>query len=491
MIWRLWALVASAPLGVLAAFAWPHEVGAPALALAAAAGGLAGAALAALAVRRGDDAPDRTLHVMRGASAGLVALPALGAAAARFGPPAWLWLALAAALPLLALWRASRASGPAPGPFGVAAAALGALAGGGLAVVVIGAGFGLLAPGSPAPEPGLRAAAWDIDSRVALAAPQRCAPRAAAVAPIAERGAAPRLDADGSVWLEARAADGRFQVHRIDRDGALRCWTCAEPGNNRRPAPHPSGRTLLFDSDRFASWRRPNDSELMLASARGEDGPRHPSRRLTYAPGPDDHALHDPSGSGVVWARGGGGRFEVVRASIQSGHGGLLLSTPLVLFSGRSAWVAPLAWAPDARTLVAGFGQPLAPLAGQRYDPATGQRLWLAGGLFAGSVSFSADGSVMALAATQGSGAARLVPAALGNLLARWPARDGVAAEGTRVLLGDTRGELDEVALGEVAGWGAPTGIALLPDARGFVLGQRGPRGERILRVELDCDDAR
>ena len=131
---------------------------------------------------------------------------------------------------------------------------------------------------------------------------------------------------------------------------------------------------------------------------------------------------------------------------------------------------------------MAGFGQPLAPLAGVRLDPATGERRRVAGGLVAGSVSFSADGRSMAVASTGERGAARLLPGALGNGVARWPAHAGVSAEGTRVELGATDGERAELELGEVASWGVPTGIALLPDASGFVLGQRSEAGERIVR---------
>jgi hypothetical protein len=308
------------------------------------------------------------------------------------------------------------------------------------------------------------------------------------VQPLTERGAAPRLAADGAtLWFEAREPDGRIQLQRLAPDGRVVCWTCAEAGNNRRPAPHPSGNAVLFDTDRFASWRSPADTDVMLASGRGEDGPRHPARRITYSPGPDDHALYDPSGAGLLWTHGGEGRFEVRRASILSGHGGLLLSEPLALFRGRSAWTVPLAWAPDGRTLVAGFGQPLAPLVGVRLDPASGARERVEGGLVAGSVSFSADGRIMAVAATEGAGAARLLPGALGNGIARLSARGSASAEGTRVAIGEAGGALGEVELGEAAGWGAPTGLSLLPDARGFVLGQRGAAGERIVRVELDC----
>jgi len=44
-----------------------------------------------------------------------------------------------------------------------------------------------------------------------------------------------------------------------------------------------------------------------------------------------------------------------------------------------------------------------------------------------------------------------------------------------------------------VAGWGEPTGIALEPDGRGFLLGQvrRGAVGdeERIVEARLACAD--
>ena len=487
-MFRLWAFAASAPFGLLVALAWPRQ---PAdlvcLALLAAAGAL-GAGAASLAARLGDDAPDRTAHVARGASAGLVSLPACAAAALRLGPPAWVWLALAAVTLGLALWRASRTTTPAPGPGAQVASALAILVLAASAVVAGSVAYGWLSPRSPEPDESLRAAVFDIDSRVPLRTPRDCAPRTARVVTLRERGAAPRLGHDGAtVWFEARADDGRFQVHRLEPGGAATCWTCAEPGNNRRPAPHPTGSGVLFDTDRFASWRSPGETEVMVVSGRGANAPRHAARRITYSPGPDDHALYDPSGSGLVWTHGGEGRFEVWRASILSGHGGLLLSKPVTLFRGRSAWVAPLAWSADGRTLVAGFGQPLAPLAGARLDPASGERRRIPGGLVAGSVSFSADGRVMAVASSQERGAARILPGALGNVVARFFTGAGVGAEGTRVALGTPEGERSEIELGEVASWGAPTGIALLPDASGFVLGQRGAAGERIVRVELDC----
>ena len=487
-MFRLWAFLACAPFGLLVALALPRQPDdLVCLALVAAAGAL-GAGLASVAARLGDDAPDRAAHVASGASAGLVTLPALGAAALRLGPPAWVWLALAAATLGLALWRASRASTPGSGPGGQIGNAFATSVLAALVVVAVSVAYGLLSPASPEPDESLRTAAFDIDSRVPLRTPRECAPRPARVVTLSERGAAPRLAPDGAtVWFEARADDGRFQIHRLAPGDATVCWTCAEPGNNRRPAPHPTGSSVLFDTDRFASWRSPAETEVMVASGRGADAPRHPARRITYSPGPDDHALYDPSGAGLVWTHGGEGRFEVRRASILSGHGGLLLSKPLTLFRGRSTWVAALAWSADGRTVVAGFGQPLAPLAGARLDPASGERSRIAGGLVAGSVSFSADGRSMAVASSSERGAARLVPRALGNVVARWPVHAGVSAEGTRVALGATDGEPRELELGEIASWGVPTGIALLPDASGFVLGQRSEARERIVRVDLDC----
>ncbi len=491
MLFRLWAFVASLPLGVLAVLAWPRGLGALATLAACGVAGVCGAALASLAARLGDNAPDRAAHVARGASAGLVALPAAAAAALRLGPPARIWLVLTCTALALALWRASRVAKPAPGIAGSIAAGALAPVLAALLVICVAVGYGWLGPISPEPDATLRAAAFDLDSRVPLREPSACGSRLAGVTELVRSGAAPRLGADGeTLWYEARSEDGRIQVHRLSPGGEVDCWTCAEAGNNRRPAPHPTGSGVLFDTDRFVSWQRPADTEVMLASGRGVGGPRHPSRRLTSSPGPDDHAFYDPSGRGLLWTHGAEGRFVVQRAAILSGHGGLLLGDPIPLFHGRAAWTAPLGWSPDGRTLVAAFGQPLAPLAGIQLDPAKAERRRLAGGVLAGSISFSSDGRVMALASSVGEGAVRLAPSALGNVLARWPRRPEPRARGTRIELGDPVGPLAQLELGELSSWGAPTGIALLPDASGFVLAQRGPLGERIVRVALECAGA-
>ncbi len=488
MLWRVWAFVASTPLGWLGVQASSLPAGPVTLAVGLATAGLLGVALASLAARLGDHSPDRTAHVARGVSAGLVALPIAVGATLMLGPPASVWLAIASGLLLLALWQASRTQGPGPQPLAIGLAAGGAVLAGIAVGVAVAIGYGLL-PGPPSEDAGARDASLDIDSRVPLHPLPGCEPRVADLQVLAERGAAPRLGPDGeTVWFEARAEDGRFQVYRMRSGEAPDCWTCEEPGNNRRPSPHPWASSVLFDSDRFASWSRPNDTEVMVSRVRADDRRRHPARRLTHRPGPDDHASYDPSGSGFVWSSGTSGRFEVLRAAVQSGHGGLVLSPPIRLARAGVSWVVPLAWARDARTLLVARGQPLAPLVGERIDPASGERHGLGAGLVPGSASLSADGRQLALARTAPMGATRLVPALFGNVLARWPGAIEPRGEGTRVWLGEVGGELAAVELGTIARWGVPSGIALAPDARSFVLGQRRGSEERLLRVALACD---
>jgi hypothetical protein len=487
VLWRVWAFVASAPLGWLGVQAGSNPADLVTLAVGIGAAGLLGVALASLAARLGDHSPDRAAHVARGVSAGLAAIPIGAAAALELGPPASVWLLLAVSLLLATLWRASRTHGPGPHPFGIALAAGLAMLVGTIAVVVVPIAYGLFSA-APTDDESARDASLDIDSRVPLQPQPGCAPRAEGFEVLADRGAAPRLGRDGeTVWFEARSEDGRFQVYRLRPGEPPDCWTCDEPGNNRRPAPHPFASSVLFDSDRFATGSHPNDTEVMVSRVGRDDRRRHPARRLTHRPGPDDHAFYDPSGTGFVWSSGGGGRFDVLRAAVQSGHGGLVLSPPIRLARARVSWIVPLAWGRDARTLVVARGQPLAPLVGERIDPATGEHLALGGGLVPGSASLSADGTQLALATTEPVGATRLLPWWLGNLVARWPGAIEPRGLGTSVRLGDVTAELHPVELGSIARWGMPTGIALAPGARSFVLGQRGPGGERIVRVALAC----
>ncbi|HEU4430302.1 MAG TPA: hypothetical protein VFT98_16195, partial [Myxococcota bacterium] len=273
-------------------------------------------------------------------------------------------------------------------------------------------------------------------------------------------GSAPRLDAAARyVWFETAGDDGRRQIARYEREThALLCLTCDEPGNNRRPAPHPSARAVLFDTDRFAGAGRPFDRELMV---RVVDGPTRPSRRLTWDAARDSHAIYDPSGLGIVWSRYAiAGR--VLRAPVKLGHGSLSLGPPEVLARGGLAPLQPLAWSPDARSIaLAGGFEPapwalIADLASDR--PA---RALPATSAFDASVSFSADGSLL-LRAERSHG-------------------------GTRVWLGEASGDLREIALGALEAWGEPTGVALAPDADAFALGQRRGREERIGWVRLAC----
>ncbi|MEN8182820.1 MAG: hypothetical protein ABFS46_09830, partial [Myxococcota bacterium] len=359
MLWRVWAFVASAPLGWLGVLTWPRPIDVTMLAAGIIAAGALGVGLASLAGRLGDHSPDRAAHVARGASAGLVAAPLAVAAAVKLGPPAWVWLAVAVALLIASLWQASRTQGPGPRPAASALGAALALLAGAAVAVLIAIVHGLL-PTAPTDDASIRDASWDIDSRVPLQALPACEPRVADHGVLTERGAAPRLAPDGeTLWFEARSEDGRFQVYRKRPGEPPDCWTCDEPGNNRRPAPHPFGSSVLFDSDRFATWSRPNDTEVMVSRVRGDDKRRHPARRLTRRPGPDDHAFYDPSGTGFVWSSGESGRYEVLRAAVQSGHGGLVLSPPVRLASAGVSWLVPLAWARDARTFVVARGHPL------------------------------------------------------------------------------------------------------------------------------------
>jgi hypothetical protein len=331
----------------------------------------------------------------------------------------------------------------------------------GLALLAVSAALGALhlSGRGVSDAPQLRAAVLDIDSRVALAPLARCEPRVASVEAIAS-GRGPRLDAGARfVWFEAAGPDGRRQVQRFDRTSrAVTCLTCGEPGNNRRPAPHPTARAVVFDTDRFASWQRPFDRELMVLAT---EGPARPSRRLSWDAASDTHPLYDPSGLGVVWSRAALG-VKLVRARIRIGHGSLSLSEPLAIVGGGLAPIAASAWSADGRALALGSGFAFAAHA-ELVDLGTGAREPLpAASAFHGSVSFSADGS-------------QLVRAERG--------RDG---SGWRVLLGERGGALREV-LG-TDGRDVPTGIALAPDARGFALGMQRGAEEWIDWVALACE---
>ena len=497
MIWRLWALVCGVPIGLLGGLALDAgglDAGLVAFVAAAAAGALAMLALASAARRRHRGAA-RADHLLRATSAGWLALPLALAEWVDVGPGALVWLALALAWVVQAFWRHARGRRRAPGPLRQLLTVAGELCVGVVVALVVGGLWAATDGGPLAPSETVRRASWDVDATVPLDPAPSCAPRARSVAPLAE-GSRPRVDEAGEhVWFEAPGPEGRIQVYAVARaGGAAACWTCGEPGNNRHPAPSSDGTAVVFSTDRFASARHPLDTELMVM-ARPKGARRFVSRRLTHDTAIDDHAGYDPGGHGIYWLRARRGRAVVRRAGIQSGHGGLLLAGEEDLVRAHAGWAVPLAWSPDARALVTARGHGLGPLRGELLDPATGTRAPLGGSLAPGpSASFSRDGSVLALAETATIRAAALLPESVGFLVGRLRTFSRDAApeitSGTVVRLGAPLGERVAVELGEAAAWGAPTGVALAPDARGFALGQvRADGQERIVWVDLECAD--
>ncbi|MEN8181101.1 MAG: hypothetical protein ABFS46_01050 [Myxococcota bacterium] len=494
MLWRVWTFVCGLPLGALGAWALNDtSLSLHLISGALAGGGVAGVAASLVARRRADD-PERGAHLAAGASWALIAVPALASVWLGLEPGAgWLWL-LAAAAGAVGLVRGARRRGPALGTGRLVARLTGGVLASSAFVLALAALAAALTPEIPAVSEARAAAVYDADAQVATRPLPRCRPRVARVRTLLDRGAHPRLDLVGRhLWFDTRAPDGTVQVHRMDREtGVVLCWTCGEPGNNRRPAPEALGRTIVFDSDRHLSWREPTNTELYLQTAEGET-PRH-ARRITSHPGGDDHAVFSDRGV-VVWSREEGGRYDVVAATLRSGHGSRSVGVPGRMFRGGTRWTIPLDWSPDRRSLVVGSGQPWRPLRVSLLDPATAEARELPGGVAPGSsASFSADGGFMFLATTERAGASSLLPAGLGFLLARLPGGKSDAARfrTTRVDAGVSDGAGRELDLGELASWGSPTGIAAEPDGGGFVLGQRrfssDGTEERLLAVELDCD---
>lgn len=482
MLPRLWCFAAGLPLGALLAVAG----GAPSLthaAAAAAAGGLA-LALAATIVagRAGADA------AAAAAGLGWAAAPALGAALLGLAPgPTGLAVActVVTAAALFSALRRPPPLGEAP----LTGAVLGLVAGG---VGLVAASGAVAALGATQPALGERTAAaiYDLDAQVKTRPLPRCAPEPARIEVLLDQGAHPALSpADSRIWFDAADEDGRRQIHSLDPEtGEVVCWTCGEPGNNQRPSPGHGGYRLVFDSDRFASWRAPTETELSLLSiTRGRV--RRPSRRLTFEPGPDDHAIFGPGDASLVWSRGRGGRFDVVSAGFRSGHGALMLARPSLVAAGGAAWVAPLGWSADARALALGRGGLEGAIRGELLDPATGRLSALAA---TRGVAFSADGGRTAVVAPAAGASA---PGWLGFAavpLARALGLSGPMGRGTVLATGDTGAELAPVALGAAGDWGAPSGVALASDGASVVVGQQrrsdGRVEERLVRVTLACE---
>ena len=500
MLWRLWSFVSGLPLGAFAAVATsPDATSAAARApWGAALGGLLLVVATSGLARRRDDESDRGRHLAMAASAGWLAIPAGLAGWLGFAPGPLPWLGACIVVLGLALWRGARAIGPAGGLLRQALGATAWVALGAVAALVIGTVVAAArGAGVSPPAPRLATSVYDLDAAVVTQPLPSCAPVPRAVETLLDTGARPSLSPDGRiVWFDAPVAaeGGRRQIHRLDREtGAVECWTCGEPGNNVRPDAGDSGLALVFESDREADWLSPDDTEIfLLGTAR-----RAPSRRLTFRAGPDEWPRLGPSSRLVVWSRRDGGRYEVASAALRSGHGGILLGNVGVLATGGSEWIAPLGWAPDARTMVLGRGNPFAPLRGLAVDPATGSVTALGDDL-APAAAFGADGGWLAVPTAQGGHWAGALPRSLGFALAPWArsrSRAHPLLHGSGIRSGPTSDPTAARALtlpAALASWGAPTGLALAPDGRALVLGQRreasGRIDERLVEIALDCD---
>jgi hypothetical protein len=495
VIWRTWCFIAALPLGALGAVAWRAEPELLDLEVAALASGALMLGLVSLAARLRDDDPERGRHLALGSSLGLVALPALGAALLGLAPGPRALFAVAVLVAVIGVLRGARVRGPSGG-FALQLRFVLAI----LVVATLGvlgvAGLPAAWARSPAVPPARARLMYDHDARVALLPAPTCAPAASRVEVLLDHGAHPRLSRDGTtLWYDAAVDDGSRQVHSLERStGVETCWTCGEAGHNLRPSPSTSGQAIVFDTDRYASWRHPANSELHLLTV-SRRSKRARSRRLTRAPGRDDHGVFGPDSRLLVWSRGSGGRFAVVMAPIVTGHGGILLGPQADLFANGTAWSAPVAWSSDARALVVARGNPFEPLSAVLVDPATGAeidgRVAVTG---AAAVSFSADGSRFALASARRNHVAGLLPDRLGFALAplaRALHADETLHRDTTLFAGETGGAGTEIALREPGEWGTPTGVAIEPDGTGLVLGQRRRTDagveERMIAIALDC----
>lgn len=500
MLWRLWCFVCGLPAGALVVLGTRGEPGAASVLLleGALVGGVLLLAVCWLLARWRDDEPERGLHLASAAGTAWLALPAGFAIWLDLAPGAWLWVPAPLLLLGAALFRGAREIGPATHPVRWVSRALGLAAAGAVAAVLV-AGAWAAAAHRGVPEPSERwsALVYDMDAAVPTRPLPPCERRAEAVRVLLERGAHPSLSPDGRfVWFDAAAEAGRRQIHRLERaTGEVRCWTCGEPGHNVRPHAGDSGLAVVFETDRGASWLHPDDTDVHLIGT----GAPGPSRRLTFSRAADERPLLGPGSRVLIWSRRAGGAYEVVASAIRTGHGGLLLGNVGVLAGGGAAWAAPLGWSPDGRTLIVGTGNPFAPVAAFALDPATGETRPLGEG-FAPHASFLADGAWVALATTTGGHWAGALPDGLGFVLGPWArsrARTRPLLRGTELRIGppDDADALAPVELpAELTAWGAPTGVALAPDGRSLVLGQRreepGAVAERLVEIDFACGTA-
>lgn len=332
--------------------------------------------------------------------------------------------------------------------------------------------------------PVIQTVAFNVDATVPLDPELVCEPSLHDSRVLVEHGSHPSFDGDQrAVWYEAPGPEGRIQIHRISLgDGDRVCWTCGEPGNNRRPSRNPKGQGLFFETDRHGAW------DVHAISTELHKGAQPVSKRLTEAGSLDRFGLYDPTGKGLIWSHSGSGRFSIQVASLVTGHGGLILGSSRTLVAGGTAWVGPLAWAPDGRSLVYGLGIGPGVVQATLLDPGLGTERPLGPVTGPGSVSFSRDGQVMAVVQSE---AAVPGPASLGFLLARI-AVDAEERPGPAFLaLGSPRGELVRVDLGELAAAGPPVGVSLAPKGRSLVLSQWVGDRSRLLYAARDCAAAR
>lgn len=355
----------------------------------------------------------------------------------------------------------------------------------GVALAVGLAAFHAQASGSGASVPAAyRTLAYDLDAEVALDPQLECGAELREGPVLASPGAHPRFGApEDRLWFDAPGIEGRRQLHFIDPGGAeLRCWTCGEAGNNVRPVPNPEGQGVLFESDRDGGL------SIQAAETRERSRGRLPSRRIIPVAAPGAFPIFEAGGRGMVWSTGAGGRFSLLAAALVTGHGGLILGAKRPLVAGGAAWIAPLAWSRDARSLVYARGAGPDAFEGWWVDPATGEEKPL--GPLAGSaaVSFSRDGRSMLVASEEGRDAGS---AGLGFVLARLGVDAERASGRTQLRIGTPGGKLVPMVLGPVADWGAPTGAALATDGRSLVLGQwrlgGAGREERLIRLLRSC----
>ena len=487
MVWRGWSFLAGMPLGALAATGCGGGL-APGM-LGALLGGLALLLAVAVLHRLRDDDPARGALLARAASSGLAALPALVAASLALGPGPVALLALQLPIVAGALWQASRSHGGPSGPWAQVGAATAWLVASALWTLAAAIASALASDSGALGFPERVAVRDELGARVAALPVPTCS-GAAITSVRLDRGAHPRLDPDGAwLWFDA-AVDGVRQVHAIElATGRTLCRTCGEAGDNTRPYPGPTG--VVFETDRYASWKHPANSELHFA--RGGAKASEPSQRLTRDDGPDDHAVLAPHSAEVVWSRRRGGGYEIVSASLVSAHGGLLLGGQSVWVRGGGDWIAPIEWSRGARALVVARGNPLAPRRAQAIDFGGGRVAELSSDLAPGAAAIDGAGGVWALASTRRASVIGLLPsllvAPLAPLSLRYETRGAPFRETTlRVGAADSPSEL---ALPGFALWGAPTGVALSRDGTRVFLAQRAAGGaERILEIRRSCPQA-